>query len=94
MPELSTRSAGHLERAEECLRLADISTKDDLRAEYRRMADHYVALAESERKIAESLERVAAEQARRDSGPARPGQTRRYQRRKHDRNPGHDQSDH
>jgi hypothetical protein len=44
----------------ECLRLADASGRDYLKAEYRRLAEHYATLAEGEQKIAASLKRLAA----------------------------------
>jgi hypothetical protein len=44
----------------ECLRLADASDRDDLKTEYRRLAEHYAELAEGEQKIAAYLERIAA----------------------------------
>jgi hypothetical protein len=53
-----------LERAEECLRFADAAVRNDLKVEYRRMAKHYAALAEGERKIDVSLKRIAAAEAR------------------------------
>jgi len=54
-----TRAARYWERAVECLRLADASSRDDLKAEYRRLAEHYATLAEGEQKIAAYLKRIA-----------------------------------
>jgi ABC-type Fe3+ transport system substrate-binding protein len=54
------RAARYWERAVECLRLADASGREDLKAEYRRLAEHYATLAEGEQKIAAYLKRIAA----------------------------------
>jgi hypothetical protein len=44
----------------ECLQLADASGRNDLKAEYRRLAERYATLAEDEQKIAASLKRITA----------------------------------
>jgi hypothetical protein len=55
-----TRAARYLERATECLRLADASVRDDLKVGYFHMAKHYATLAEGEQKIDVRLKRIAA----------------------------------
>jgi hypothetical protein len=60
MSDPLTRAARCLKHAEECRRLAEIAVQDTLKAQYRSMAEHYAALAEDERKIAESLQRSGA----------------------------------
>ena len=72
MHDRLTREARHWARAMECLRLADASSRDDLKAEYRRLAEHYATLAEGEQKIAAYLKRIAAAGvAKRTRGPRR-----------------------
>jgi DNA-binding NtrC family response regulator len=46
-----------LERAEECLRLAELAT-GDLKKEYVRLAESYKSIADGEQKIAESSDRA------------------------------------
>jgi hypothetical protein len=57
----------------ECLQAADASGQDDLKAEYRRLAEHYAILAEGEQKIAAYLKRIATADGRaaKHSGPRR-----------------------
>jgi hypothetical protein len=77
----STKVAQYLERGADCLRLADGSVRDDLKAEYRRMAEHYAALAEGEQKIDASLKRLsAAERAAKRSVTGGAGWRRRRRR--------------
>jgi hypothetical protein len=59
-----TRAAWYWERAVECLHAADASGQDDLKAEYRRLAEHYAMLADGEQKIAAYLRRIAAADGR------------------------------
>jgi hypothetical protein len=62
----------------ECLQAADASRQDDLKAEYRRLAEHYAMLAEGEQKIATYLKRIAAADGRATKNMRGP---RRYTRR-------------
>jgi hypothetical protein len=59
-----TRAARHLERAAECLRLADASVQDDLKVGYFHLAKNYAELAEREQQIAATLERISTADAR------------------------------
>jgi hypothetical protein len=49
----------YLERAAEYVRLAESATRDDIKADYQRMADLCLKIAEGLRKIAESQRRMA-----------------------------------
>ena len=48
MPDPVKRARHFRNRAEECLRLADIVWSDEVRDRYRAIAGHYAALAEAE----------------------------------------------
>ena len=60
VPDTVARAARYCARTMECLQLADASGRNDLKAEYRRLAEHYATLAEGEQRIAASLKRITA----------------------------------
>jgi hypothetical protein len=54
VPDPIARATRYRARAAECRQLADIASDKMLGAEYARIAEHYLALAEAEEKIAAS----------------------------------------
>jgi hypothetical protein len=54
MPDPISRALRYRERAEECASLAAMSGPSEIAYHYARIADHYLALAEAEEKLARS----------------------------------------
>jgi hypothetical protein len=52
MPDPVERARHFRNRAEECLRLAELVGTDELRSYYRAIAGHYMAIAEAETLLA------------------------------------------
>jgi hypothetical protein len=53
MPTPQARAKRYRDRAEECLRLAEIAQRDDVHEQYVLLATHYEELAAGEEKFAE-----------------------------------------
>jgi hypothetical protein len=58
MPDRLTSAIGYLERAAECLRLADLADTTVKGERYRELATRYIALAEGDVKLERQIEQA------------------------------------
>jgi len=59
MPDPLTRAERYRRNAAECLQLAGIASDQALIIEYKRIAEHYIQLAEAEEKLAAELDALS-----------------------------------
>jgi len=58
MPDLLSKAKRFCERAEECTKLAELTTKNKMRRYYKRIAESYLAMARAELIKAENIARM------------------------------------
>jgi hypothetical protein len=58
MPDLLSKAKRFCERAEECTKLGELTTKNKMRRYYKRIAESYLAMARAELIKAENIART------------------------------------